>query len=415
VLGRITTQQQALAAGPGVYRVSDERGLRLRKTANTSGAWFFRYRLAGQRRDMGLGALRDVPLSEAKKMAARARLERQEGHDPIELRRQRRCDNLVASRHTITFKEANAAYVRAHAPKWKERHADRRWLSRIERYALPVIGALFLNEITSEHVAEIMRRTGDRRVIGQRLRAQIAGVLAAAIATGKRDARLGNPADASKLAAILPQRAVGPQHHARLELDEAPAAFAALQKEAASNSLFAAVSFMILTASRPSEAREAKWSEINLERRLWTVPAARMKRNREHQVPLSQAAIDILERQMARRKDLGDAVDPSDVVFSTRTGMPFTRSWMHTTLEKSGLKLGTLHGWRSLFRDFVGDRTSLDGEIAEAALAHRLGSKTKIAYRRGDALEKRRELMETYAAWLTGDSEAKVIMFARTG
>ena len=148
-----------------------------------------------------------------------------------------------------------------------------------------------------------------------------------------------------------------------------------------------------------------------MKRRLWTVPMERMKAGREHQVPLSQAAIDILERQAARRR--GDGQD--DVVFPTRNGMPFTRSWVHITIEKSGLKLGTLHGWRSLFRDFVGDRTSLDGEIAEAALAHRLGSKTKIAYRRGDALEKRRKLMETYAAWLTGSGELSVIPFARTG
>jgi integrase len=165
---------------------------------------------------------------------------------------------------------------------------------------------------------------------------------------------------------------------------------------------------MILTAARLSEAREARWGEIDLERRVWIVPGSRMKRGLEHKVPLSQGAIEILERQAAQRRD------GADVIFATRNGRPFTRSWMHGVVKASGLELGTLHGWRSLFRDFVGDRTSLDGEIAEAALAHRLGSKTKTAYRRGDALEKRRQLMEIYAAWLTG-GEREVIPFARAG
>jgi integrase len=184
------------------------------------------------------------------------------------------------------------------------------------------------------------------------------------------------------------------QHFRQLELDGAPAMFRKLQELASDSTAIAAWAFMIATASRSSEALNARWGEINRERGLWTVPANRMKAGEAHVVPLSSIALAFLERQASVRT--------GDSVFPGRSGSPYTYSAFASAPARAGFDAGSPHGWRSVFRDACGDRLRVDRDLAEAALG--LGA-VEGSYRRETAIEARRPVMEAYARWLTGDSE----------
>jgi integrase len=409
---KIKTAPQTVSAPAGVHGAG--KSLYLKKPVDDpgSGSWIFRYRLDGKRREMGLGALADVSLADARARAERLRVQCREGRDPIDERKDRRRKakrSASRAQAQVTFRQAVESYLKAHGPSWKHRRAQALWLNPLIKYAYPVIGGLGLNVIAIEHVEAILAAAAaaDAPEAGRRVRSRIEAVLNAAIAKGWRDAARGNPANGKLIAAVFPskRKAGDRRHYRRIALEAAPAAFSALKERAAASSTFAAWAFMALTAARPSEALGTQWREVDLERALWTVPATRMKGGREHVVPLSSAALGILELQRERRT--GDAVFPG------RGGSVLAYSGFADAPMRASLDVGSPHSWRSIFRDCCGDRLRVDRDLAEAALAHSLGG-VEGAYRRETAIEARRPVMEAFAHWLTG-ADRNVIEFRPRG
>jgi integrase len=271
------------------------------------------------------------------------------------------------------------------------------------RYALPVLGDLALEEIEVGHVVKVMERAigAGFKETARRLRWEIFRVIERARALEQFDRDRRNPADAHTIKHLKPlKRKAGERGHIRaVPLDHAPAVFQRLYERAENDIAFAAWIFMIATAARPSEAVKADWSEIDLDKKLWTVPAARMKKGLTHFVPLSSVAMTVLKRQ-ARLGTTG-AVFPG-VIAKSLGYDTFAKGPI-----KAGFDAGAPHGWRSVFRDWAGDKSAFKDELAEFALAHVLGP-TVGAYRRstGD----RGPMMEAYAQWLLSKG-ADVIPF----
>jgi integrase len=403
----INSAAQVRSAKPGAYRVNGAGGLYLRKGENGSGSWVYRYSLGRKRREMGLGTIAEVSLDAARAKAAKLALERNDDHDPIDLRAKRRAEATAKARSEakkVTFAQAAASYLAAHGPSWRHRYSRASWWGPVRNYALPVIGDLPLDDIQIEHVVAVMQSAekAGAKETARRVRARIEAVLDTAIATGRRDAARLNPAGARLIAKVHPSKRKGEHaHHRAVALDDAPAIFRELKRRGESATPNAAWAFMIATAARPSEALNARWAEIDLDKGLWTIPGARMKSARAHNVPLSAIALAVLERQATVRA--GDAVFPG------ASASPLSYNAFATAPTKAGIDAGTPHSWRSIFRDWAGDIGRIDRDLAEAALAHSLGE-TERAYRRRTAVEARRQVMEAYARWLLSEG-ADVIAF----
>jgi integrase len=400
---KISTALQANAAPLGIHKVSGAVGLYLKVGESGSTSWFWRYRLGGKRREFGLGSSDAATLAAARDAARDAAALVRKGVDPIEQRRTERRENLAKSRvgPSLSFEQMAKTYLTAHGSKWKHRHARAVWLNPLIRYAVPTIGKLGLEQIEISHIIEIMEAAEKAGApeVARRVRARIEQVLNAAIALSGKAVR--NPADGKLIAAAHPTERNGEQPHFRaVDLDDAPKVYRGLRAHVESHNAFAAWCFMILCASRPSEALEAKWSEIDRDKRLWTLPASRMKSARRHQVPLSIEALAVLEQQWGRRT--------GDSVFPGRGGAPLSYDTFARAPATVGIDAATAHGWRSVFRDYCGDvAEDVPRDLAEAALAHSLG-KVEASYRRRTAVEKRRPIMEAYSRWLLSD-ERKVI------
>ena len=337
---KISTSLQAKNAKAGVYSVTGASGFGFKKDSDTPGvgSYTVRYRLGARRPTMGLGAFSEISLADAREAAIEAVKLARKGIDPIEQRKREKVANLAAERakQPITFRQAAEAYCELHAPSWKHRYAGRVWLNPIKKYAYPIIGDFPLNDIEPRHIIAIrsaankgtvpepgQKRRGSKGPApeaGQRVQRRIRKILSAAIVTGERDRARGNPADAELIAAVLPSKRKGERPHFRRieKIDDAPEAFRALCEARKGAQGFMATSldawlFMIACAARPSEALHARWSEIDRAKRLWTVPKARMKAEREHIVPLSALALEVLERR---------ALGAGDVVFPGWSGSP---------------------------------------------------------------------------------------------
>ncbi len=401
----ISTALQAANAKPGVHKVAGAPGLYLKVGGADAASWFWRYRLGGKRREIGLGSRDAVSLADARKRVTALAALRDKGVDPIVERRRERAENLAKSRaaQPIAFRQMAEAYLEAHAASWRHRYARQVWLNPLVAYAFPVIGDLPLDQIELSHVLAVMdaAEQAGAQETARRVRGRIERVINAAMAKGRCDAARRNPADAKLIAATRPtRRSPGARPHYRaVRVDGAPEVFRALACQ--DGSAFSAWVFMIATAARPSEALGARWQEVDLDRRLWTLPAARMKSAREHVVPLSTAALAVLKRQACVRT--GDAIFPG------RSGSPLSYNSFATAPAKAGIDAACPHGWRSVFRDWAGDIGEISRDLAEAALAHSLGA-TEGAYRRLTAVERRRAVMEAYARWLNDDN-AKVVAF----
>jgi integrase len=404
----ISTQAQAERAWTGVRRVKNAVGLYLKKDSPGAGSWVRRYWFNGKRRWMGLGALKAVPLKDALKKAREFDTLRDEGKDPLVLKRSGTRGALVGD--TWTFKTATLSYLKAHAPAWKHPRAEQVWRSPIEKYAFPVIGDMPLDDIEVWHVNDVMTRAvdGGAPAVADRIRLRIEQILNAAITLKKRNGKAPNPASIDLIKTLRPMKGEKRENFRRIALDDAPAAFRKVAALAANSTMLSAFVFQISTAARPSEALQAQWSEIDLDKGLWTVPAVRMKGGKEHIVPLSPCALSALERQAKVRV--------SDAVFPGQGGAPISYGAFSAAargLERDhALDVGTPHSWRSIFRDAAEDRCGFQPHTAEAALAHSLG-KVEGAYRRETAVETRRGLMTAYANWLTGEGESNVVTFKR--
>ncbi len=391
---RLTATAIKSKAERGLY--SDGAGLYLRVTATGSKSWIFRWRDAGRLRDMGLGpvdcaSLRTIgaSLTAARDAAAIARAHVNAGRDPIAEREAERAARRAEAANTVTFAECARRYIKGHAPGWKNAKHVGQWRSTLETYAFPEIGRMPVRDVETPHVLRILEPIwATKTETATRVRQRIENVLDWAkvqgYRTGENPARWRGHLDKSL---PKPAKVKRVRHHAALPYAEMPAFMRELAELHGTTAR--CLEFTIYTAARTSESRAARWSEIDLDAAVWTVPAERIKSRREHRVPLSPAAVAILKSQQGH--------DAEFVFPGIRAGRPLSNMAMLELLQGTMGKPVTVHGFRSTFRDWTADRTNYPGEIAEAALSHKLKDETEAAYLRSDRFEKRRRLMNAWA------------------
>ena len=378
-LHQLSARTLSTLTAPG--RHADGGGLYLSISPRGARSWVFMWKVAGKRREMGLGSLRDVTLAQARQKAAEARQKVAAGLDPLATR-----DKL----QVMSFGEAADALIESMSSSWRNEKHRGQWRMTLTAYCAP-IRAQSVAAVSTDDVLRILKPLWTTKPeTASRLRGRIERVLDFARARGQRSGE--NPARwRGHLDALLPRRAkLTRGHHKAMPFEAVPAFMAALRERAGVAPR--ALEFAILTAARSGEVLGARWEEINLEAGVWTVPASRMKAGREHRVPLPARAVEVL-REM-------EGVRQSAYVFpGSKAGRPLSVMALEMVLRRMQGD-ATVHGSRSAFRGWAGERTSFPREVAEAALAHLVGDEVERAYRRGDALEKRRELMEVWASFL---------------
>jgi integrase len=339
---------------------------------------------------MGLGSLITVGLKDARERARRCRELLLDGIDPIAQRDTERSAKMAADARSMTFEQAALAYIAAHRARWRNQQHALEWPTSLRAHIFPTLGKIDVRQVDTALVVKALQRVWkETPETGSRLRGRIEAILSWCTVAGFRSG--DNPAKwDDHLEHLLPKAQRQIKHHAALPWQEAPEFMARLRK--INGTPARAFEFLVLCAARAGEVRGATWNEIDLDEAVWVVPAARMKGNREHRVPLCDRALAIL-REMATYR-AGDTA----FVFPGRDGK-LGESAFHHLLWKLDRRDITVHGFRSAFRDWCGESTNFPREIAEAALAHVSGDATERAYRRGDALEKRRKLMEAWAAF----------------
>lgn len=390
VIGRMTAMEVAKRKAKG--RFADGGGLYLQVSASGAKSWLFRFMLNGRARQMGLGPVHIVSLSDARVRAAEYRRLCLDGIDPIEARRQRRQQARLEAAKAITFKDAADAYVKAHQAAWRNAKHIAQWRSTLATYAEPVIGGLSVQAVDTALVLKVLEPIWVKKPeTASRMRGRLEAVLDWARARGYRDG--DNPARwHGHLDKLLPKRSKvrSVEHHAALAYDELPAFMMMLRDQ--EGVAARALEFTILTAARTGETIGATWREINEATKVWTIPAERMKPGKEHRVPLSDRALAIL----AEIKPKGNA--GSEYLFpGAKHGKPLSNMAMTMALRRAGHGDLTVHGFRSTFRDWAAERTNFPREVVEMALAHAIESKVEAAYRRGDLFDKRRRLMDEWA------------------
>jgi integrase len=336
---------------------------------------------------MGLGRFDDVPLAAAREKARKAREVLAGGKSPLAVKRDQSA--------RPTFGEVADDLIKALRPSWKNEKHGAQWVMTLQVYAKP-LRPLMVDEIETEDVLRVLRPIwNEKPETASRTRMRIERVLDAARANGFRSGE--NPARwKGHLQALLaPRKKLSRGHHAAMPYKDVPAFMAKLRANLSLSNL--ALEWTIITAARSGETRGAVWVEIDLPSALWTVPALRMKEEREHQIPLVDRVLEVLElaRRIAGKRQ-------SEYVFpGVKADTMLSEATLSAALKRSGGAAFTVHGFRSSFRDWAGDETEFARETAEAALSHLVGDDSERAYRRGTALEKRRDLMAAWCEYLT--------------
>ncbi len=381
-------------AKPGKY--GDGDGLQLVVAATGARKWVLRVMRDGKARELGLGSFPSVSLLEAREKAAEIRKQVRSGIDPRA---------AAAKEKAIpTFKQLADEVVESLEKGFRNEKHRAQWKSTIKTYAAP-LHDLRVDTVGTDDVLGVLKPIWtEKPETASRVRGRIEKVLDAARAKGFRTTE--NPARwRGHLDHLLPKvQKLGRGHHAAMAYEAVPAFVEQLQSRDAMAAL--ALEFLILTAARSGEVLGARWSEIDLEAKVWTVPANRMKANREHRVPLVPRAIEILEK--AQKAQTSYFVFPGQ-----KSERPLSVMALEMVLRRMKIEDATVHGFRSSFRDWAGNETTFQREVAEQALAHVIGDKAEQAYRRGDALDKRRGLMEAWGDFVEKRLPANVIAFPR--
>ena len=378
------TARTAATTKPGRY--GDGDGLWLVVSASGARKWVFRFSFGGKVTEMGLGGASAVTLAQARSLALEARQMIAAKKNPIEARR----EAVRAEAGKPTFGAIADALIEAKAPEWRNEKHRAQWKMTLEVYASP-LRLRPVDEIDTEAVLSVLQPIWHAKPeTASRLRGRIEAVLDAARAKGHIPRNEANPArwrgHLDKLLAKPSKLTRG--HHAAMAYEAIPAFMASLRERDATAAL--ALELAILTGGRTSEILKAQWMEVDFEKRLWTLPPQRMKGGRVHRVPLSGRALAILEK-------LAEAKTSPFVFPGQREGKPLSGMAMAMLLRRMKISTATVHGMRSTFRDWAGNETEFARELTESALSHVVGDKTEQAYRRSDALEKRRALMEAWA------------------
>jgi integrase len=384
-LGRLKASEIS-RLGPG--RHHDGGGLYLSVGKGLARSWIFRFRRDGKLHDYGLGPVHTVSLSAARQRAFECRAALYAGNNPVEVRQTRRLERVLAAAKAVTFENAADQYIAAHAAGWRNARQEAQWRQSLTDFAFPFLGKLPVPAINTALVLRVLEPIWQTKTeTASRVRGRIEAILDWAAARGLRQGE--NPARwRGHLENLLPKRSKvrRVEHHAALPFAGIGPLMAKLRRQ--EGAAARALELLILTAGRTGEVLGAQWSEINLAERVWTVPAERMKGGKEHRVPLSDEALQVLGVMSDTRVD--------EYVFPGRNG-PLGPMALRRVLASLGRDDISVHGFRSTFRDWAGETTAYPREVAEMALAHAVGSHVEAAYRRGDLFEKRRALMRDWA------------------
>ncbi|MFC5738638.1 tyrosine-type recombinase/integrase [Sinirhodobacter huangdaonensis] len=418
---RLSAAKVRAETKPGFY--SDGGGLYLQVSQfGGTKSWVFKFTVNGRRRGMGLGPIHTFSLAEARDKAAELRKVVADGRDPIAERDELRRKSQVEDERQITFAQAVEKCLAKKENEFRNDKHRKQWRSTLDTYAAPVLGDMNVAHITFQDVLRVLEPIWTTKTeTASRLRGRIENVLSWATVAGYRTG--DNPARwAGNLKELLPKpsKVATKDNHPALALTDLPAWFAALRKRDGISAR--AVEFLTLCASRSGEVRGAVWSEIDLEAKLWVIPKERMKAQREHRVPLSDAAVELL-KALPR-------IEGSDFVFPAARGGALSdmslsavmRRMQDTATAKGGNgfvdprsgRPAVPHGLRSTFRDWTAER-GIERDMAEISLAHTVGTEVERAYRRSDMLERRRALMETWAAACRGEAQTGVVVPMKAG
>jgi integrase len=399
--GKLTAKKVAklLSKGaPGNWH--DGVGLRLEIRSANSASWVSRYELNGREHWMGLGPVRAFSLSEARERnRTLVRQKLADGVDPLSERRAARAAERAAAAKMVTFAEAAESYIAGNASKWRNPKHGAQWSATLRTYAYPILGQLPVSAIDVPLVLRVLEQHIATEPVGSfwktrtetasRTRGRIEAVLDWATARGLRTG--DNPASWKTIGKVLPARGAKVEHHPALPYADVPAFMAELAKR--QGVAAQALLFTILTAARSGETLGAHWGEIDFTKKVWNVPAARMKGGVEHVVPLVPAVLDLLAR--LPREAGGDGF----VFIGSRSGRGLSHTAMVDVLAGMGRGDLTVHGFRSSFRDWAAEQTAFSHDVCEAALAHTVGDASERAYRRTKQLPRRRQLMDAWAAY----------------
>jgi integrase len=397
---RLSALQVSKLTKPGLY--GDGGGLTLQITQGGVKSWLFRYMMAGKAHGMGLGPTHTVSLADARQKALSARKLVLNGINPLAAKKQDQLAATLAKAKTMTFAQCAEAYISAHKAGWKSaKHIDQ-WTNTLKTYAGPVFGHLPVAEIDTGLVIKCLAPIWEGKTeTASRLRGRIESVLGWATTSGYRTGE--NPArwkgHLDNLLATISKNS-RTTHHPSLPWQHMGLFMTALRARDGTSAR--AVEFAVLTACRSGEVRGARWSEFDLERKVWTIPADRMKAKRQHEVPLSDAALAILKSTQ----------DDETFVFPGRKAQPLSDMSLAVVLRRmnsgerptwtdaNGAGI-TVHGFRSSFRMWTAETTNYPREVAEHALAHQLPDAVERAYQRGSQFAKRAALMDEWSAFCT--------------
>ncbi|MCA3443980.1 MAG: integrase arm-type DNA-binding domain-containing protein [Rhodobacter sp.] len=393
-----------------MFAVGGVPGLYMQVTPKGGKTWILRVSVGGQRRDIGLGGFPAVTLAQAREKAREARGKIERGIDPVEERKAARAALLLARHRGLTFGEAVDRYLTSKLDEFKNAKHRQQWRNTLDSYAVPELGKMPVSEIETQDVLRVLKPIWQGKTeTASRLRGRIEAVLSWATAhkhrTGDNPARW---ADNLKELLPAPSKVAKEGNQPALTLDDAPRWLAALRGRDGIGAR--ALEFLAFTAARSQEIRGATWEEIDPAKGIWTIPAARMKMGREHRVPLSGEAIALL-KSLPR-------FEGNPLVFPAPRGGQLSDMTLSATMKRiheADIAAGRAgfvdrvskrpavpHGLRSTFRDWAAERTNYPGDMAEAALAHRISNAVEASYRRGDMIAKRRAMMTAWAGFLIG-------------
>nr|WP_181017868.1 site-specific integrase [Sneathiella aquimaris] len=387
----------------GLY--SDGGGLYLQVSSYNTKSWIFRFTLNKRKRDMGLGPYPDISLARARDEAHKSRDLVREGVDPIEKRKADKLALNAETLKTVTFKECAEKYISSHSISWKSVKHAQQWTNTLDTYVYPHIGVLSVADVDIGLILKILEPIWTSKPeTASRVRGRIESILDWASVRKYREGE--NPARwKGNLKTLLParNRVQKVKHHQALPYSEIAELMIELKEQDGIASL--GLQFLILTAARTSEVIEAEWSEIDKEKALWVVPAERMKSGKEHRVPLSESALEVLQNL--------EEVRQSKYILPGQGGRGHLSNMAFLNLLKRMKRKGlTVHGFRSTFKDWVSESTNYPNEVSEMALAHAVGSQVEAAYRRGDLFQKRVWLMRDWSLFvLSASGKCEIVKF----
>lgn len=399
-------------SAPGYHAVGTVTGLYLQVKPSGAKSWVLRIMVGKKRKDIGLGGYPAVLLADAQERARAHRQQVSEGIDPVEAKKEARSRLLADQSTAKTFDQCAAEFIAGNEAEWSNPKHAAQWRNTLKTYVSPVIGKFMVRHIDTDHVKRILHPIWNTKTeTASRVRGRIEQVLAWATISGYRSGP--NPAQwEGHLEHVFPspKKVRGVKHHAHVEVEEMQDFMRALAQRDGAGAR--ALEFLILTAVRSANVRKATWGEIDFAAKLWTIPGAaeeggtgqRMKAGVELQVPLSDAAMRLLEG-LPRMAD-------TDLIFPSDKGKVMSDMTLLAVMRRMKVS-ATPHGFRSTFKTWAADGTQHAREVIEAALAHKLKDKVEAVYFKGNFLDKRTALMREWADFVTGAGDAKMLTMVR--